>query len=129
MENNVDRYAQVIEDLLFIANARIEVSEATHRLKKNLFVHELSEKPCCERPDAKRALRKIEIDNLIGELQMTVLPAAKRDLIKYTTPPTRTKIVYKKFISISKQQPNDGAELIAHLIEKVGIKTIMGDKL
>ncbi|AGG58229.1 hypothetical protein VPDG_00068 [Vibrio phage henriette 12B8] len=121
MENNVDRYAEVMKDLLFIANARIEVKAATNRLKKNLTVHELSDKPCCDRSDAKYALNKLLNDDLIGELRLDF--DEKRG--KFSV-----KGVYKNFVMLERFEEKDGgAELIASLIRKVGKKTIMEDAL
>lgn len=108
MENNVDRYAEVMKDLLFIANARIEVKAATNRLKKNLTVHELSDKPCCDRDDANYALNKLLKDDLIGELQMGEhgLPNPSNKM--------HTRIKFKELVMvIYDSRMGDGAKFIA----------------
>ena len=122
MENNVDRYAEVMKDLLFIANARIEVAAATHRLKKNLTVHELSEHACCDHNNARYALNKVLTDDLIGELQINPLPetTVNRNFIK---------VKFRSLVANFKQNEDSGSCFIANLIKLVGTKTIMKDKL
>lgn len=124
MENNVDRYAEVIKDLLFIANARIEVKAATNRLKKNLTVHELSTKPCCNRSDARYALKKLLNDDLIGEIGLTErgLPNPHGKM--------HTKVHYKDLVLfVNDARMEDGAAMIAALIKLVGTNTIMKEEL
>lgn len=116
MENNVDRYTEVIKDLLFIANARVEVKAATNRLKKNLTVHELSENPCCNRDDAKYALNKILNDDLIGEVELNQYGAG-------------TRLKYNSLVAMLQSINGSGAGLIGELIRVVGKKTIMEDAL
>lgn len=83
MESNVDRYAEVMKDLLIIANARVEVKAATNRIKQRLTVHEVADVPRCDPTSATMALRKLLNDDLIGELIIHRPAGNNRDIIKY----------------------------------------------
>lgn len=117
MESNVDRYAEVLKDLLIIANARVEVKAATNRIKQRLTVHEVSDKPRCDPTTATMALRKLINDDLIGELVIHRPAGNSRDVIKY-----------KSFTEISSHEgrvTENGCLFMAQMIGRVGVKTIM----
>lgn len=117
MENNVYRLAEVMKDLLIIANARVEVKAATNRIKQRLTVHEVSDKPRCDPTSATMALRKILNDDLLGELIIHKPAGNDRDVIKY-----------KSFTEISSYDgkiADHGGAFIAQMIGRVGVRTIM----
>lgn len=122
MENNVDRYSSALHDLLIIANARIEAKAAANRIKQRLTVHEVSDKPRCDKSDATLALKQLLNDDLIGELVIH-RPAGQ----------SVERLKYKDFIfaptGFDTSIAENGSLLITKLINHIGIKTIMEEIL